>query len=83
MDSMVIITGAVALILGIVVGFVINRLILTQDNNKMTENARIKAEGILEQAELKGENIKQEKISRANEKYQQLKNKFEKEANQK
>lgn len=68
------------MVLGIVIGYVVNRYLLNAANAKMIENARIKAESLTQQAELKAENIKQERINKANERYQQLKAKFEKEA---
>ncbi len=80
MESIDLLIGAGALVVGIIIGFVINRFVLVQANNKMMENAKIKADSVLEQAELKAENIKQEKIAKANEKYQHLKSKFEKNA---
>ena len=70
----------VATILGIVIGYLINRYVLSTANAKMVETAKVKAESILQQAELKAENIKQERLSQANEKYQQLKSKFEQNA---
>ncbi|MEM6262383.1 MAG: ribonuclease Y [Bacteroidota bacterium] len=69
-----------SLLIGAVIGFAVNRYLLTAANTKMVEAAKIKAEGLLNEAELRGENIKQEKIAKANQKYQQLKNKFEQNA---
>ncbi|MEM8887241.1 MAG: ribonuclease Y [Bacteroidota bacterium] len=77
MDPITIGIAIGGLLIGIVVGYLINRSILSSANNKMIETAKVKAENIIQQAELKGENIKQERISKANEKYQQLKGKFE------
>ncbi len=74
------ITGVICIIIGIVAGFFINRFLLVAANNKMVEAAKIRSESIIQQAELKGENIKQDKISKANEKYQQLKSRFEQQA---
>ena len=78
---MEIIIGSVALIIGIVIGYTINRYLFASANTKMNETAKVKADSIVQQAELKGENIKQERISKANEKYQQLKSKFERLSN--
>ncbi|RMG16072.1 MAG: ribonuclease Y [Bacteroidetes bacterium] len=72
--------GIGALVLGIIIGYVINRYLLNAANNKMVEAARIKADSLVQQAELKAENIKQDRINKANQRYQQLKAKFEKEA---
>ena len=70
----------IGLIIGVVVGYLINRYLLNNANLKMVETAKVKAEGIIQQAELKGENIKQDRISKAQEKYQALKTKFEQNA---
>lgn len=75
-----IVTGIVALIAGLVLGYLINRYMLSAANTKMIETAKVKAESIVKEAELKGQNIKQDKINKANEKYQQLKSKFEQNA---
>ncbi|MEL6191957.1 MAG: ribonuclease Y [Bacteroidota bacterium] len=72
-----IIVGVVLLIGGFVLGFVLNRFVLKSANNRIAEAAKIQSDAIIKQAELKGENIKQDKIKTANEKYQSLKNKFE------
>ncbi len=80
METSFIIIAVACLLVGIVIGFVVNRYLLTTANNKMIENAKIKADSIVQQAELKGENIKQDKMAKANEKYQQLKAKFEQNA---
>jgi len=80
METFAIIISIACLIIGGFGGFLINRYLLTAANNKMIENAKLKADSIVQQAELKGENIKQDKIAKANEKYQQLKAKFEQNA---
>ena len=72
--------GAIGLLAGIVIGYFINRILLSTANSKMVEAAKVKADSIVQNAELKGENIKQEKMAKANEKYQQLKNRFEQNA---
>ncbi|MCL4144425.1 UNVERIFIED_CONTAM: hypothetical protein GTU68_006020 [Idotea baltica] len=54
---------------GIVIGYMINRYLFASANTKMIETAKVKADSIVQQAELK-----------ANEKYQQLKSKFEQNA---
>ncbi|MEL6843352.1 MAG: Rnase Y domain-containing protein, partial [Bacteroidota bacterium] len=71
---------AIGLLVGIVIGYMINRFLLTTANKKMIENAKDKAEHVIKEAELKGENIKQDRIRKAQQKYQELKNKFEKNA---
>lgn len=69
-----------ALLVGIVIGYVVNRYLLQAASSKMVETAKVKAESLLQQAELKAENMKQSKMAKANQRYQQLKEKFEKEA---
>ncbi len=80
METNVIIVGVVAAIVGIVVGYFINRFLLASANNKTVETAKVKADSLLQQAELKADNIKQDRIAKANQKYQQLKGKFEQDA---
>ncbi len=70
----------IGLVAGVIIGYVVNRYLLSAANTKMIETAKVRAESLLKEAELKGENIKQEKINRANERYQQLKDKFEQNA---
>jgi len=70
----------IGIVVGIVLGYLINRFLLTTANNKMVENAKDKAELLIKEAELKGENIKQDRIRKSQQKYQELKNKFEKNA---
>mgnify|MGYP006266595303 CR=1 FL=1 len=76
----IIIGIVIGVLLGVLAGYLVNRYMLKNANAKMIETAKVKAEGIIQQAELKGENIKQDKITKANEKYQALKNKFEQNA---
>jgi ribonuclease Y len=71
---------SIGLLVGIVIGYFINRTLLSTANSKMIEAAKVKADSIVQQAELKGDNIKQERIAKANEKYQQLKSRFEQNA---
>ncbi|MEM6345664.1 MAG: ribonuclease Y [Bacteroidota bacterium] len=70
----------IGIVVGIVLGYLINRFMLTTANNKMVENAKDKADLLIKEAELKGENIKQDRIRKAQQKYQELKKKFEKNA---
>ena len=70
----------IGLVLGIAIGYIVNRYLLSAANTKMIETAKVKADSIIQAAELKGENIKQDKINKANEKYQQLKARFEQNA---
>jgi ribonuclease Y len=76
----IIIGIVIGVLLGVLAGYFINRYVLKNANAKLIETAKVKAESVIQQAELKGENIKQDRISKANEKYQALKNKFEQNA---
>lgn len=81
MDGVTLMIGiGIGVLVGIIAGYLISRFLLTSANNKMLETAKVKADGIISQAELKAENIKQDRIGKANAKYRSLKEKFEKEA---
>lgn len=69
-----------ALIGGILIGFLINKYVLSSANTKLVEAAKFKADSLLKEAELRGENLKQERIAQANEQYQKRKEKFERDA---
>ncbi len=71
----------VGILIGAVVGFVINRYLLTAANNRLMEAAQSSAELFRKEAEIKAENLKQEKLAQVNERYEQRKAQFEKEAN--
>lgn len=72
----ILITGAVALVIGIFVGrYLIQRFFIKQERG-----AKKRAGFIIREAELKAENIKQNKILEAKEKYHQIKTEFEEEA---
>ncbi|MEM7370590.1 MAG: ribonuclease Y [Bacteroidota bacterium] len=73
----------IGLIAGIILGYIINRFVLTSANSKMIETAKVKAESVLQKAELEGKNIKQKKISEGQEIYMKRKEKFEQEAKRK
>jgi len=74
------IIGFISLIVGLIGGYGINKYLLSKSNASLQEAATAQAEAILKEAELEGQKIKQSRIAKANEKYQQLKNRFEKEA---
>lgn len=77
-------TLAIGAVIGLIVGailvYFINKTMLSNANKRLVESAKIQAEGLIKEAELRGENIKQDKIAKANQKYQQRKNKFEQDA---
>ncbi len=75
MDPMIllIITGAVALILGLAAGW----LIFSKNTKKRIEEAEELAEKIVKEAELRSETIKKEKQLEAKEKFVQLKSEYD------
>ncbi len=75
MDTTVllIITGTITLIIGVVTG----KLIFTKASKKDVEEAELKAKAILKEAELRAETIKKEKQLEAKEKFVQLKADFD------
>ena len=77
MDPMIllIITGAVALLLGLAAGW----LIFSKNTKKRIEEADELAEKIVKEAELRAETIKKEKQLEAKEKFVQLKSEYDRE----
>ena len=80
MDPILLIAVLSALIVGVLVGFFINRTLLSSANKKLIETTKFQADSLLKEAELRGENLKQERIAQANQQYQKRKEKFEKDA---
>ena len=68
-------------LIGLALGFTIDRLLLKRSISKRIKAAKEKKEHILKEAELTAENIKKDKILEAKEKYLRLKSEFEEEAN--
>lgn len=75
----IIVTGAVSLILGMVLG----RLIFSRVNKAEEAKAKESAALILKEAQVNAEEIKRTKILEAKEKFLKLKSEFEEEANRK
>ena len=71
--------GALALIIGVLIG----RVLLQKTFTKKRLAAEEKAQIILKEAELKADNIKKEKILQAKEQYLKIKSEFDTEANRK
>lgn len=71
------------LVLGGVIGFLINRFLLTRSADKKIKAAEDKAALIIKEAELTAENIKKDRILEAKEKFLKLKSEFEEESNRK
>ncbi len=71
----------IGILAGTFLGFLVNRYLLTSANERLLEAAQSKAELFRKEAEIKAENLKQEKLNQVNERYEQRKSQFEKEAN--
>tara|TARA_Y100000590_G_scaffold143526_1_gene164990 strand:+ start:1382 stop:2944 length:1563 start_codon:yes stop_codon:yes gene_type:complete len=64
--------------LGILIGFVVNHFIIKYRQKKQIENSKLESERILEIAKKEAENIKNNKIIQAKEKFLELKSEHEK-----
>ncbi len=74
---LLIITGAVSLILGLIIG----KFIFAKNTQKQLDEANLQAQNILREAELRAETIKKEKQLEAKERFVQLKAEHEREVN--
>ena len=72
------IQNLVLLILGLIVGFIISKLLEKSAINKSIQNAKNEANNILKSAKIEGENIKKDKIFQAKERFLELKTEHEK-----
>ena len=72
------IQNLVLLILGLIVGFIITKLLEKSAINKSIQNAKNEANNILKSAKIEGENIKKDKIFQAKERFLELKSEHEK-----
>jgi ribonuclease Y len=73
-----IITGAVSLIVGLIAG----KFIFAKNTQKQVDEANLQAQNILREAELRSETIKKEKQLEAKERFVQLKAEHEREVNE-
>ncbi len=80
--------GIIGLILGVVVGFIINRYLLNgankqalATNQQAMDVAKAQADLYTKEAEIKAETLKREKLAEVDERYEKRKFQFEKEAN--
>ena len=72
----IIITAAVALLIGLAIGYLIAKSIVEKGKaTQLIANAQKEAETIVKEAETKGDKIKSEKTYRAKEKFIELKSK--------
>ncbi len=74
-----IIIGAVALVIGVIVGRILANKAAKGKEGELEEKARL----IIKEAEISAENIKKDRILEAKEKFLKLKSEFEEEANRK
>jgi ribonucrease Y len=77
-NILAIIIGAIALIIGIVLG----KLIFAKNTQKQIEEAQLQSQTIIKEAELRAENLKKEKELEAKEKFVQMKATHEREVMQ-
>ena len=75
MDSTTLILVALA---GLIIGFVIAKILEKGKASKTVANAKKEANAILKEANLEGENVKKDKIFQAKEKFLELKAEHEK-----
>jgi ribonucrease Y len=75
----IIVTGAVSLVLGMVIG----RLVFTKINKAEKQKAKESAALTIKEAEVNAEEIKRNKVLEAKEKFLQLKSEFDEETNRK
>lgn len=82
MDTTTIIVGILALMIGAVVSYFLAKKSVDKENQILIDNAKRKAEEIVNDAEKEGEAIKKEKIFQAKEKFLELKSAHEETINQ-
>ncbi len=68
---------------GLIIGLVLAKFLFRKNIKRLEEESGRKAHMILEEAKIKAENLKKEKIFQAKERYLKLKSEFETEANRK
>ena len=70
-------------VVGLAIGAVLAKLLSSNGNKKLQEEAEKSAESIVKEAKINAENIKKERIIEAKEKFLKMKSEFEEEANRK
>ncbi|QIE58550.1 ribonuclease Y [Rasiella rasia] len=76
MDSTII--GIIAAIVGIIIGFVIAKILERNNSSQLIKNAKKSASNILKEAKQEGEALKKDKMLQAKEKFIELKSEHEK-----
>lgn len=82
MEATSIIFGVVGLVIGGVISYFLAKKSVDKENQILIDNAKRKAEGLIEDATKEGEAIKKEKIFQAKEKFLELKSAHENTINQ-
>ncbi|MBT8265774.1 MAG: ribonuclease Y [Bacteroidia bacterium] len=78
MDTNTILIGVGAIILGLIIGFIIAKMLEKNNASKLIKSAKKEANSILKEAKHEGESIKKDKILQAKEKFIELKSEHEK-----
>ncbi len=81
MESMVYII--IAGVVGITAGFIISKIASSGANSRIQKEAEEKADSILKEARLAGDNLKKDKILEAKEQFLKMKSEFEEDSNKK
>jgi len=76
MDNLIIIAGG--LLLGIIIGYIIAKVLERNNASKLIKGAKKSAAAIIKEANIEGESIKKDKILQAKEKFIELKSEHEK-----
>lgn len=79
MEPVTIIAVILSLAAGLGIGYSVTRSTMKKSASKADAEARIKADALLKEAELKAESLKKDRIHEAKEKFQEMKLKFESE----
>ena len=78
MDTNTILIGVVAIVVGVIIGFIIAKTLEKSNASKLIKSAKKDANSILKEAKLEGESLKKDKILQAKEKFIELKSEHEK-----
>ena len=78
MDTNTILIGVIAIVVGLIIGFIIAKTLEKSNASKLLKTAKKEADSIRKEASLEGESIKKDKILQAKEKFIELKSEHEK-----
>ena len=71
-------TNISIVLVGIAIGFIISKILEKSSVSKTLNNAKFEAERIIKSSKIEGDNLKNDKIFQAKEKFLELKSKHEK-----